>query len=189
MEVMRELQKHQDHNSCITVSALLTRCLRAWRYPDAYPLTVRVSIYNATAREWMERNGIPRTDAEIADFNQSGSAHVYIGYTPENLLPQNHWSGHLAVIVPHLFGDRHGLVDLTVMQANKPEWGIELPPMILKVTDNFLAGTKPCSTTVRGCQVIYEAFPDDKSYNKIGHWKKIPKLREMADRIVERLAG
>lgn len=187
VEVLRELQHYGEHNSCITMSVVITKVLRMTGYEAAYPLSVRVSIYNQASIEWMEQYGVPTDRRAWDQMVEAGGAQAYIGFTPERLLPQNHWTGHLAVVVPNLFDTRHGLIDSTISQANKREWGINLVPVVLKVSDEFVAGAKPVLTRIGSCRVLYEAIPSDQSYNRNCHWTQLPMLDTIAARIVARL--
>lgn len=186
-EVISVLQRYGEDQSCIAVCALLTHILRRIGYPTAYPLTVRVSIYTRQTHEWIKKHGVPKNDLERMAFNQAGCVHASIGYTPLQMLPPNHWSGHLAVIIPKLFGSRHGLTDFTIVQANRPELGITLTPIVLKVKQDFTAGKAPASCMVRGCFVVYEAFPNDLTFNDRGNWEQSDVLQSLASLVVQSL--
>jgi len=78
-------------------------------------------------------------------------------------------------------------VDLTITQANRPELGIDLVPVVLKVPKAFIEGRHVIETTILDCRVIYEAFPNDQSFNTRGYWNNSSTIAELAARIVERL--
>jgi hypothetical protein len=44
-------------------------------------------------------------------------------------VPEGKWLGHLVVIVSGAFGEQHALLDLTITQADQPEWGLHLQPL------------------------------------------------------------
>ena len=186
-EVMRVLQHYGEEQSCIATSALLAHVLRKTGFPEAHPLTVRVTIYTAQTYEWIKRHGIPKNEADWERFTKAGCVHAYIGYTPTQMLPENHWPGHLAVVVPNLFGDRHGLADFSIVQANRPELGIRLTPLLLEVPREFLIGTVRASTKIQDCYLFYEAFPGDTTFNEQGHWEQSATIRVLASQIFEHL--
>lgn len=187
LEVGNAIQPHGEEQSCIAVCGLLTHVLRGIGYPAAYPLTVRVSIYTRQTHDWIKRHGLPKNVAEWDEFNRAGCVHAYIGYTPTQMLPPNHWGGHLAVVVPELFGSRHGFVDFTITQANRPEMGIVLTPIVLKVPHAFVSGAETASVWVGNCHVVYESFPSDHTFNDRGDWQQSPKLQSMASLIIDSL--
>jgi len=99
------------------------------------------------------------------------------------------WAGHLAVIIPNHFGDRHALCDLTIGQVNRADWEVDLPPMCLRVSDDFVAGRRPFKTVVKGSLVTYEAFPEDHSYSKGSDWLEMEGLDETTSNVISRLIG
>jgi hypothetical protein len=60
----------------------------------------------------------------------------------------------LAVVAPNVFDDRHALCDLTVTQAHKPEWGIHVSPMIVRVPESFVKGQTEFKAAANGSLVI-----------------------------------
>lgn len=185
-EVGRMLYDFDSHQSCITGSALLTKVLHCLEYSNAYPLTVRVKIFNRAFQEWVHSNGGPKHEASAAACEAAGGFAITVGKGAE--VSADQWAGHLAVVVPKCIGDRHALCDLTIEQANRPEWEIELPSlMCLKVNDDFAAGKRPFQFEVNGSLVIYEAFPDDHSYSIGRNWLAIGGIDEAASCVISRL--
>lgn len=89
-------------DQCISGSAILLKVLQQQGYPDAYPLTVCVTIVNPKKPE----NGIK----------------LGKGTDP---IPGK-WPGHLVVVVPKYQGDDHLLIDLTLGQVNGKVSGISI---------------------------------------------------------------
>lgn len=165
--LMDELAQYGILDHCIEASALLMKVLHNTGIPDAYRLTVGVQIINEAAYRFIEANGYPETEESIKAFNDAGAATVVLGRdAPE--VPEGRWRGHLAVIVPHAFGEKHAIIDPTTPQVNWPEFGIELPPMCLKVRDEFLEGKRPAFFAPFNTRIQYTAYPDDHSYNDHG---------------------
>lgn len=105
------------------------------------------------------------------------------------MVAADRWPGHLVVVVPRVFEDRNALLDLTIVQAHKPEWDISLQPLCLRVNDDFVCGRTPHNGKVNGSLVIYDAYPDDHSYNDDGNWMAIKGLDEAASNVVRRLTS
>ena len=81
------------------------------------------------------------------------------------------WAGHLVVVLPQFFDDRHAFCDLTVTQASKQEWGINLMPVFVRVPTTFVTGETEFQAPVNGSLIIYKAFPKDKSFEAASVWK------------------
>lgn len=169
-EVRQMLEEHKLHHSCIDSAALLTHVLHATGFRDAYRLTVNVRIINEAYRKYVETYGEPTNEATGKACDDAGGARINLGKDSEDLgeVPEGNWPGHLTVIVPKAFGDRHALIDPSITQANWPEYGIVLPPVCLKVTDDFVAGQRPAPFEVNKTLLIYDAYPKDDSYNRDG---------------------
>ena len=188
-EVSRELAENGLEYHCIHGSALLTRVLHQIGFPDAYPLTVGVRIFNSPYQQWAERHGSPEDEAAAKACGDYGGAAILLGKGTEGMVPEERWAGHLVVIVPGAFDDRHALLDLTIVQAHKPDWGIELQPLCLRVSDQFVSGRIPYKGRVNGSLLIYDAYPNDHSYNDDGDWMAITGLDEATSSVVRRLTS
>src|SRR5262249_43169019 len=86
------------------------------------------------------------------------------------------WAGHLAAVLANRV-----LIDLTLTQASRPGHGIELPEVILvPVNEGFLAAESSLAGKLNGCLVIYQARPDDRSFERSSDWRS----RKRRDAIV-----
>ncbi len=74
------------------------------------------------------------------------------------------------------------LVDLTIAQANRPDRGIVLPEVFITdgIRGDFLAGRVELECLVNGCGVIYQARPEDHSFEQAPDWTE----RERRDRCI-----
>ena len=90
IEVMRELQHYGEDNSCISLSVVFTKVFRWTGYEDAYPLSVRVSIYNRPSIDWMEHFARPNvTKLSGMQWSESGSRlSVYLQLRPSGFFPK-----------------------------------------------------------------------------------------------------
>ena len=182
--VIDELKRLGEQNSCIFAGALLTRVLHRRGFAKAYPMTVRAHILNPPLVEWMKSNDFSLKEKE-KEWMALGGRGIALGTGREDLVPSNKWFGHMAVIVPNHFEDRHAMLDLTVTQAHKPEWGINLVPMIVRVPDSFIQGqTEFKAGAYGGSMIIYMGFPDDHSYRDSNLWKDQSPYDRIADRVV-----
>jgi hypothetical protein len=93
----------------------------------------------------------------------------------------------LVVVVPNIFGDRHVLCDITITQAHKPEWGILLVPLCLRVPDTFVKGETDFKADVQGSLVGYMANPDDESYKAAADWKDLQRQEHVVHRVMSSL--
>ena len=182
-EVGHMLYDNNHHHSCIFGSALLTNVLYRLGYFDAYPLTVGVRIHNRLFRKWVDAHGFPKDEASAAACDAAGGLDIIVGKGAEGFISADRWAGHLAVVIPNHFGDRHALCDLTIGQANRADWEVDLPPMCLRVSDDFVAGRRPFKTEVKECWIIYEAFPEDHSYSKGNDWLAMEGLDEATSNV------
>ena len=182
-----ELQKIGLHHSCIFAGAVLTEILHRSGYPAAYPVTIRGFILNPELREWAIANDFNISDETEAEWRQLGGRLVDFAagpVTPEN---EEKWHGHLGVVIPHYFGDRNALLDLTIPQINNSEWKIVLPSITTLVSDEFVRGEDEYRMNVNASLIIYTADPNDKSYMDTPLWKDESRYKELGSRIADRL--
>jgi hypothetical protein len=148
---------------------------------------VGVQIWNRAYRDWLDQHGDPEGNpAEVAACNATGAIRIFVGRGPEEV-DEDKWAGHLGVVVPDAFGQRHALLDLTIVQANRPNFGVVLQPMCLKVTDEFLSGQKPFIGEFNSCLFAYAALPDDHSYKESPAWTVTEGLDGAAHAVLRRL--
>jgi diacylglycerol kinase len=171
---------------CIEAAALLTKTLQKVGISGSHQLTVGVKILNAAFQEFVKKNGVPQDETSRRAFNDAGAAAVVLGKGAENA-QAGMWPGHLVVIVPGAFKANAALVDLTIAQANKPDWAIRLEPLCLKVTDDFLLGSRSASFEVNGSLLKYTAYPEDHSYGDWSHFMARQDIERAATEVVSRL--
>jgi len=186
-EVSRELAACGHEHSCIEGAALLSKTLAGLGICNTYPLTVAVRIHNPAVRRWIEKNGAPQDEASVKACNDAGGLTIAIGKGTEDMIPDGRWAGHLVIVVPNLFDDRHAMLDLTIIQAHRPEWGIHLQPICTRVDDLFVAGARNFPIEVNEAIVIYRAHPDDRSYNDHRDWMSTEGLDQAAANVLARL--
>ena len=170
--------------SCIASCAALLDVLHRLGYDKAYPLTVEARVLNPVATRHAERCGWMPDGSEAP----KGSVIADIGPEAADVGP-HHWAGHLVVIVPNLLGERHVLLDPTIMQANKPGTGINLPAISVTVRDDMISGEKLRQLSANGSTVFYRFRPTDHSYRDKSGWEKYRTGSPFADRVFAALGN
>lgn len=168
--VRLELERIGEQHSCILAGAALIEALKRKGYQKAYPLTVRAIIVNPLLVDRVLQSGFPSDEKVKKQWVEEGGRWIGLGSGPEGP-GRGQWDGHLAVIIPQQFGDRHALCDLTLPQADKPDWGINLCPLLLRVSDSFVNGSASFKAPVKGSLVTYWAFPNDHSFDATPAWQ------------------
>ncbi|MBA3752748.1 MAG: hypothetical protein H0X01_01070 [Nitrospira sp.] len=178
-EVLNEYGEH----TCIAMAGVLMTVLRLDGVDGAYPLTVHVKILNPNLTKLASSVKSP-SEAQMKRWGaQQGSFMVSLG---EVMSEPDGWPGHLVVIVPDAVEGRTIMLDLTIMQADQPQYGIRLRPIALKLDREILA-TKTFGVVQNGCQIMYKAFPDDLTYQEKLAWQRSDLHDLVATRILSRL--
>ena len=184
--ILDELYKCKIQHHCIQASALLTKVLHEAGISKAYPLTVGALLYNEAFQRFVDTHGFPHDEASGKACDDAGGLTICLGKgAPE--VPEGYWPGHLVVIVPNAFGEKHALLDPTITQVNRPEFGIELQPLCLKVTEDFVLGNRVAKDEINKTLLGYTAYPDDESYNDGGDCMKKDGLGEAVSLVLQRI--
>ena len=178
-----ELLAIEGQGQCIAAGAVLTSVLRRVGFSSAYPLAVMVDIFNPAATK----------QAESVNWKLDGvkagedTVQIRIG-DPDVDLGPGIWRGHLVVIVPNALGEKHLLLDPTIVQANHPGTGIEVVPLMVPVADEFIGGKRPRKVSVNGSTLFYWARREDESFHNNGDYTEILAASPISDRVLARLA-
>ena len=183
--LLDELEHYGVLMHCIQTSALLAKSLHLLGVPNAYCLTVGVHAYNQAWTKFVDEHGWPEDNRSRKACNNSGAAVSKVGKAAPSV-EEGNWWGHLVVIVPQVIDGGHLLVDASIMQANQPDFDIVFPPLLLRVKDEFVSGRKPATFDVDTMKVIYEAHPDDRSFEVTPAWTA-EGLDQAASLVVDRL--
>jgi hypothetical protein len=150
-------------NSCIPTTRILVDALEALG-TKARALAVRVEILNAAYVAAVKELGRPFSDlAEAKEWQRSKGVYSYGFGTAES---PGRWPGHLVVVIR-----QRALLDLTIAQADHPEYGIVLEPIFAEVSGRFLNGLEPAVILNNGCEVRYHCRPADRSYEETPNWR------------------
>lgn len=182
--IMIELEKSGEANSCIFAALVLLNVLRLKGVNGAYPLTVRPRIFNPKYTTRLDSVPNPSASEIKEGLNADGCAVVEIGHGEGS---EDQWPAHLVVVIPQALKGKDAVCDLTIPQANKPEWDIQLGQIMVGVRDSFINGSESFGVTVNGCRVVYKAFPEDLSFKKTPIWKNRVKSDLIVKRIMKQL--
>lgn len=155
-------------DSCIAATQLLCTLLPRLGYPVT-PCPVIVTVYNAAFVARYQRLGhLPATPAETRHWaTTTGAWWLGLGY-PTGRHDPARWAGHLAALVTA--ADRAYLLDLTLGQATRPAYAIQLEPVLVPVPAAFARGRRPAITAVNGCLVHYQGQPTNQEYRTAPDW-------------------
>jgi len=141
------------------------------------PLAVEVMIFNAP---WVQRaireHRMPQGTAEITRWtDECGAYSVGVGIPPGRAIDEKRrrptdgkpWYGHLVSIT------EYGLmVDWSLDQASRPEYGIRLVPRVSTVPPDFVNGREPRLVQQDGeTMLIYSARVADRTYQRSVDWR------------------
>lgn len=84
------------------------------------------------------------------------------------------YDGHVVAVV-----DERYILDLTLDQCDRPQYGINLRPGHFAATPAFLAGDEPHRFEYGGSYVQYVAVPADKGFLRVADWMEVPRIRHL----------
>jgi hypothetical protein len=171
--VQPPIQAEFGANACIVATRVALEVLRHYRV-RVQPLAVHVEVWNPAAVEAIDRGEDP---AELGPPCRV----MQLGFTDQPQ-PDDTVDMHVVVAVE----DRL-LLDLTLDQCSAPEHGIELPPGIFHgLPPKFVRGGR-VDFRVKGCQVVYEAHPDEKGYLIAPDWTDRSRRQPFVEATLARL--
>jgi hypothetical protein len=180
------LARHYGPDCCIAATRILLDVFRRLNVP-AQPVPVVCSICNPALTEM---GGIYVLDAAAAEGRldllvERGAWQVVLGMPGEEA-QDGKWPGHLVCVA---YGNV--LIDLTVIQGNRPEKGIDLPCLVFTVPPAFMAGKQARYFTMHNCEVHYERTYTAPGYESAADWvnvsRRLPIVQEICGRVLERL--
>jgi hypothetical protein len=183
-EVVRDEMRigtHYRPDCCIAATAILIDVLDYFRL-TARPLSVIATVFNPAMSGRIEREGMPTLKEAERDWFPHGCYSLAVGSgDPE----PGKWPGHLVANL----ADRV-LIDLTLDQADRPQHGIVLPmPILAPFPSEFLTEDGQMAGLVNGCRVVYEARPDDRSFERSNDWRSRKRRDAVVAAAVRRLKG
>jgi hypothetical protein len=166
---------------CIAATAILIDVLDYFKL-TAKPLSVIATVFNPRMSERIAQEGMPTLEEAERDWFPKGCYSLAVGAGD----PQpGKWPGHLVSVL-----GRQVLIDLTLDQANRPQYGIVLPmPLIAPYHPDFLAGEAQVAGIVSGCRVIYEARSGDRSFERSNDWRSQKRRSAVVGKAIRKLKG
>lgn len=156
--VLKSLHNYSEQNSCILATAILIDTINQINTNTGiYPLTVETVIYNPTQTQQFKSKQKITGDIRVIGHQQTKST-------------KSKWSGHLVALLPSST-NKTRLIDLTITQVNSEKENINLMPIIVGVTENFLKINERLGVSINGCYVTYRPFPQDASYKDSQVWE------------------
>jgi hypothetical protein len=153
-------------DACIAATRVAVSCLRAFGVP-AEPVPVSVVIFNPPYLARVRAGGAVATREEIvALFDVDGSWTVGVG-TPGEERP-GRYAGHLVAGFPA--AGRYWVMDLSLGQANRPQYGINLGPQLVGLPADFTAGRGRSWGVINGSAVGYAPAPEATGYLASPDW-------------------
>jgi hypothetical protein len=150
---------------CIAATRILQTVFRSLK-SACRPLSVVTAVYNGPYMDWQALHGKydPTTAEEVAQVQQSGGWSVVLGLDEPPRAPDR-WPGHLVLLAWECV-----IFDVALWQASRPHKGINLVPLVIQVPAGFVLGQETRACTVNGCDIHYEARPEDRSYEGARDW-------------------
>lgn len=128
----------------------------------AEPLPVRAMVFNKPFVARIEKTGIfPQGDEIKTWTDEDGSYSLGIGVGTQQ---PGKWAGHLVVLVEKAY-----LVDLSVDQASRPQYGMTFEPFAIKVENSFFSGT-PLVFGYNDCTFRYDVIASNLAYQASPDW-------------------
>jgi hypothetical protein len=131
----------------------------------AEPLTVKTTIFNPVMLQRHESGErLPTNDAEMQEWVGKYRAWaIGLGFGGDQ--GPHKWPGHLV-----LHAEKTTMLDLSIDQANRPQWDISLHPFGTNTFPEFLAGDEPLYVVINGCLLKYHADLNNRGYTISPNW-------------------
>jgi hypothetical protein len=173
----QEILRSYNSDSCIISTAVALDVLQHFGF-HACPLSVRTTIYNAAAVDCMKKRLLPRPDQIKEWADKYGSWTVGIGFG-ERQSPAK-WPGHLVAL------HEDTLIDLSLDQATRPKYEMNLTPMFGKTSLAFVEGDeKEVWIKEDGCVITYQRTYNE-SFSKSPDWSDRKRRRAIVLSIIQR---
>jgi hypothetical protein len=163
--ICKVFPSHYRPDGCIAAARVLIEVFERL-HAKVRPLSVTVDVFNPAmvARSEAEGGRLPTDVSEYQRWVQeSGCWWLTLGGGGES--KPGRWSGHVAVIAWEKV-----LIDLTLTQANRPQRGIVLAPVVVEVGREFLDGSDRRVMTMNASELHYQTHPDDTSFMRSPDW-------------------
>jgi hypothetical protein len=168
-------------DSCIAAARVLVDVFDRL-HDKVRPLSVSVDVLNAAmvARAEAEGGRLPVDTEEYQRWiEESGCWWLTLGGGGDP--KPGKWSGHVGVVAWEKV-----LIDLTLLQASRPQRGIVLAPAAIQVGPEFLDGSDRRVVRMNGAELHYQARPEDRSFMQSPDWCDRKRHKEVVGGILRR---
>jgi hypothetical protein len=182
-----EMRKRYNPDCCLDAGAVVLDVLDHFGITGK-ALCAKAHVVNQEAQQWIEQYGkvALQTDPPkiIQEWHDRKCKLVGIGY--ENGKPG--YAGHLVVICPYPEG-RYGqvLIDISIQQADRPDFGITLQPVIAEASPEFVEGKEPLLLEMEGILLRYEAEPGRDDYRETPAWHHTRQRRSTVGKLIREI--
>ena len=156
-----EILRYYRIDSCIISTRVAVEVMKQLGYA-AYPQSVACSVYNAAMVKRIQKLGWPSSQEEFQAWIKEDPSiwSVAIGHRHPG---ETGFVGHLVAII-----EKNILVDLSLDQASRPQYNMELCPYARIVTDEFLKGEKSVAI-VNDMAIAYE-ITNESDWKLSSNW-------------------
>jgi hypothetical protein len=176
-----EILKEFRADSCI-VSTIIGIDVLSHFNVLANPLPVQVTIWNpAFCKRIQAGQPFPKDIQELDVWvKEDGAWNVGLGLggDPE----PGKWPGHLAVLAEGKY-----LIDLSLDQASRPHRNINLEPLGMLVTEEFVTGKEPKIIQINDCVLRFLASPGNLGYSKSSDWSIRRRRADVVSAIIRKV--
>lgn len=144
----------------------------------ASPLPVRTLIFNEAFANRIENGAtFPKTQKEVIAWSKADGSYS-IGIGVGTGLPGK-WPGHLVILA-----EGEHLIDLSIDQASRPKYSINLKPIAITVGEDFLVKKQPLVIKLHGCIIrIDHLHPQNNDFLKSPDWVFTARRQPIRDEI------
>lgn len=168
-----------EPDTCILTTAVIRDVLK-FANVEVKPMIVEVQIYNPAFVACVERKGgFPESAEEGQRWTDEHGARIMLlqKSDPEHI-------SHLVGILRDASG-KAIMIDGSLDQSTRPQYGMELAPFAMHVSDEFVNGVAPLAFfTKTGCAIKYKAFPDNKDFATTPDWIDQDRRREIVNTLL-----
>lgn len=172
----RIFPEYYNPDCCIAGTAIAIDVLAEFGI-KAKPFPTRLMVFNRIFVDIIVEKGLMSFEDAMKINPNAYSVGVGFGEKREG-----GYLGHLVAVTSD-----NTLVDLTITQANRPQYGIVCHPVISVVDDNFLSGKdKFIIHSTSGILAVYEKLDND-AYLVSKDWTLVERRKEIVQRLVKRI--
>lgn len=166
---------------CIDATAIVCDVLDHFGFTPL-PMHCDLTVLNGAGQAWSKEHGrLPQSQAEIDDWNTRKGKLIQIR-SDDSPKDANGYCGHVVTLCE--IDGAMRLIDLTLDQCDRPEFGIALPPLLANVDEDFWEGDKPASYDIDDCYVGYVAYPYKRDFIESVGWRSSSRRKPLVRTLI-----